>query len=80
MPSSEAEADADDESEEGLAGLNAAVKRGALPREEVRREEEAEDAAVLAVVVVEVEVEDKDGKLVGDAFFGPRRESRKDLA
>lgn len=57
VPSSEAEADADDESEEGLCGLKAAVRSGATPIE-VAADEAPEEAAVLAVAVVELDEKD----------------------
>ena len=55
-PSSEADADAEEDKDEGLCGLKAAVRSGATPVD-VAREEDAEEAVVLAVAVVELEEE-----------------------
>ena len=78
VPSSDAEADADDEREDGLRGLKAAVRSGATPSE-VATDEEAEEVAVLAVAVVELD--EKDCGWWSEPFlFVTKSESRKDLA
>ena len=76
-PSSEAEAEADEEREEGLCGLKAAVRRGATPVD-VASEEDAENTVVLDAAVVELE--ENDCGCVAGPPFATRRESRKDLA